>query len=230
MVCISIITVVYNDRVGFLKTAASVLEQRKFYPDIEYVVIDGGSTDGTLDSIIELSAGLDYWVSEPDGGIYDAMNKGIKASTGSALLFLNAGDYFVGDVLSGFSTAPSFLPVKYVDIFGRFKDRPVVSVRTGIPNCHQGIIFESKSIYYDCAYDICADYQYFIDHNYSSNIDFVRSSGYVYFDAVGVSATRVVERDKQIFQIRRKRFGIFVAVIHEAYPMLRRFIRVLLKK
>lgn len=126
MVKLSIITVVYNDRAGFIKTADSVAEQRKYYSNIEYVVIDGGSKDGTAEAIAEAGRGVDYWVSEPDKGIYDAMNKGIHAATGSALLFLNAGDYFVGDVLSPFCTAPAFLPVKYIDILGRFRNRPIV--------------------------------------------------------------------------------------------------------
>ncbi|WP_439856365.1 glycosyltransferase [Pseudomonas yamanorum] len=230
MTKLSIITVVYNDRAGFLKTAKSVAEQRRFYSDIEYVVIDGGSKDGTADAIVEAAIGIDYWVSEPDKGIYDAMNKGIRAATGSALLFLNAGDYFVGDVLSSFCTAPAFLPVKYIDILGRFRNRPIVNQRTGISNCHQGIIFEAKAIEYDCAYDICADYKYFLDHGYDNKITMLSSSGHVFFDAVGVSATRIHDRDRQILNIRRQRFGSVVALVYESVPFLKRCIRIILRK
>ncbi|EZI26214.1 MULTISPECIES: glycosyltransferase [Pseudomonas] len=230
MVKLSIITVVYNDRAGFIKTANSVAEQRSFYPNIEYIVIDGGSRDGTADAIAEASSGIDYWVSEPDKGIYDAMNKGIQAATGSGLLFLNAGDYFVGDVLSTFRTAPAFLPVKYIDILGRFRNRPIENPRTGISNCHQGIIFEAKAIEYDCSYDICADYKYFLEHGYDNKIIKLSSSGYVFFDAVGVSAQRVYERDRQIFDIRRQHFGLAVALIYESLPFLKRCIRIILRK
>lgn len=230
MVKLSIITVVYNDRAGFVKTASSVAEQRAFYSEIEYIVIDGGSKDGTADAISEASVGIDYWVSEPDKGIYDAMNKGLRAATGSALLFLNAGDYFVGDVLSSFRTAPAFLPVKYIDILGRFRDRPIVNERVGISNCHQGIIFEAKAIEYDCTYDICADYQYFLDHGYHKKITMLSSVGYVFFDAVGVSATRILDRDRQVFDIRRQRFGSIVALVYESVPFLKRCIRIILRK
>ncbi|WP_106804770.1 glycosyltransferase [Pseudomonas sp. S5D5] len=230
MLVLSIITVVFNDRLGFVKTANSVFEQRQFYPGIEYIVIDGGSTDGTVEAIEQLSDGIDYWVSERDSGIYDAMNKGWRAANGNALLFLNAGDYFVGDVLSSLQVAPAFLPVKYVDIFGRFRNRPVVNQRSGISNCHQGIVFEAKSIAYDCTYDICADYKYFLEHGYSNKISMLPSKGHVFFDAVGVSATRVRERDRQIFDIRCQYFGTLVASVYELKPWLKRVVRSILGK
>jgi glycosyltransferase involved in cell wall biosynthesis len=92
---ISIITINYNDAAGLKKTMASVLEQT--YEDIEYLVIDGGSTDGSASHIELYQKDLAYWVSEPDQGIYSAMNKGIDQSTGDYLLFLNSGDWLVDD-------------------------------------------------------------------------------------------------------------------------------------
>lgn len=90
---VSVITVVFNGA-GHLRGAIeSVVGQS--YPNLEYIVIDGGSTDGTTEILREQESHLDYWVSEPDTGIYDAMNKGIRASTGSIIGILNADDRYV---------------------------------------------------------------------------------------------------------------------------------------
>jgi putative colanic acid biosynthesis glycosyltransferase len=89
---ITIITVVFNGAATLERTLQSVLNQT--YGNIEYVVIDGGSSDGTIDLIRKYAESIDYWVSEADGGIYDAMNKGVAASSGDYILFLNADDFF----------------------------------------------------------------------------------------------------------------------------------------
>ncbi len=87
---ISIITVTYNAGDLFSLTAESVIAQD--YSNIEYVVVDGGSEDGTVDLIKDYAIHIDQWVSEPDKGLYDAMNKGLKMAKGDFVLFLNAGD------------------------------------------------------------------------------------------------------------------------------------------
>ena len=79
----SIITITYNAVRLVEQTLLNVLSQS--YPNIEYIVIDGGSTDGTVDIIKRYESGLTYWVSEPDKGIYDAMNKGLQKATGDYL-------------------------------------------------------------------------------------------------------------------------------------------------
>ena len=86
----SIITITYNAVRLVEQTLLNVLSQS--YPNIEYIVIDGGSTDGTVDIIKRYESGLAYWVSEPDKGIYDAMNKGLQKATGDYVWFINAGD------------------------------------------------------------------------------------------------------------------------------------------
>lgn len=98
---ISIITVCYNSCTNIEKTIKSVLSQN--YDNIEYIIIDGKSTDGTIEIIQKYSNNIDTFISEPDNGIYDAMNKGIKHSTGEWLMFMNAGDtYISNDSLKGF--------------------------------------------------------------------------------------------------------------------------------
>ncbi len=87
---ITIITINYNNLEGLKRTVESVVNQT--WQEFEYIIIDGGSTDGSAEYIESQSDHFDYWVSEKDSGIYNAMNKGIKVATGEYLLFLNSGD------------------------------------------------------------------------------------------------------------------------------------------
>ena len=87
---VSIIIVVFNARNELQQVLESVFAAQS--PDLEIVVIDGGSTDGTVELLEGLSPRLAFWISEPDKGIYDAMNKGVAASRGTYVLHLNAGD------------------------------------------------------------------------------------------------------------------------------------------
>ena len=89
---ISVITVCYNVASTIEKTMLSVLNQT--YKNLEYIIIDGNSTDGTVDIIKKYAERLTFWISEPDKGIYDAMNKGIVKATGKFLIFMNAGGEF----------------------------------------------------------------------------------------------------------------------------------------
>lgn len=89
----SIITVVYNSVDAIKSTIESVINQS--FKDFEYLIIDGGSVDGTLQVIQNYSGKINKVISEPDKGIYDAMNKGVLLASGSYILFMNAGDVFV---------------------------------------------------------------------------------------------------------------------------------------
>lgn len=104
---ISVVTVCYNCHEVVEHTICNVLKQT--YPNMEYIVIDGGSTDGTQEIVKRYADRLAYWVSEPDHGIYDAMNKGIEAATGDWIIFRNAGDYF-------------FEPTTIADVFDWYED------------------------------------------------------------------------------------------------------------
>jgi glycosyltransferase involved in cell wall biosynthesis len=89
---ISIITVCYNAEKQLKKTIDSVINQT--YKNIEFIIIDGASSDNSLELLKTYSSSINFWVSEPDHGIYDAMNKGLSVATGDYVQFLNAGDYF----------------------------------------------------------------------------------------------------------------------------------------
>lgn len=95
---ISIITVSYNSAAHIEEAIQSVVNQP--YENKEYIIIDGGSTDGTLDIINKYKDKIDYFISEPDKGISDAFNKGIKAATGDIIGILNSDDFMMPDVLS----------------------------------------------------------------------------------------------------------------------------------
>ena len=92
---LSIITINYNNLEGLKKTVSSVVDQT--YQEFEYIVIDGESTDGSKAYLESQSDAIDIWVSEPDNGIYNAMNKGIMKASGAYLLFLNSGDHLFDD-------------------------------------------------------------------------------------------------------------------------------------
>jgi glycosyltransferase involved in cell wall biosynthesis len=142
---ISIITVCFNCKDDIEDTIISVTEQK--YSNIEYIIIDGGSTDGTLDIIRKYDSQIDLFISEPDNGIFDAMNKGIKAATGIWMNFMNAGDRFYdGNVLSriNFSDYPEhgliYGNTEYK--IGIRKPFPISSLSYGlIMACHQSMFF-----------------------------------------------------------------------------------------
>ena len=112
---ISVITVSYNAVSTIEDTILSVINQT--YSNIEYIIIDGGSTDGTVDIIKKYQEKISFWVSEPDKGIYDAMNKGIRMSTGDIVGIINSDDFYHrGDVLE--KVAESFEAGETEAIYG----------------------------------------------------------------------------------------------------------------
>lgn len=112
---ISVITISYNAATCIEDTIKSVISQQ--YDNFEYIIVDGNSNDGTLDIIKKYQNIIDKWISEPDSGIYNAMNKAIKMSSGDYCLFMNAGDFFIDkDVLH---RADIFLDGKFDVLTGK---------------------------------------------------------------------------------------------------------------
>ena len=175
----SIITVAYNASQVLKKTILSVINQT--YNPIEYIIIDGGSSDGTVDLIRQYQSGLHYWISEPDKGIYDAMNKGLRVATGDYVWFLNAGDtlqhhHIVSDVALKTEQAgqPDILygETDLMDSVGRvFAKRRLKtprnltwkSFRMGMLVCHQAFIVKRSIVpAYDTQYRFSADFDWCI--------------------------------------------------------------------
>lgn len=166
----SIITVCLNDRTGLVRTIQSVSSQS--YKDFEFIIIDGGSTDGSADVIHANEDHVDYWVSESDNGIYDGMNKGVAASSGDYCIFLNSGDTFfsedvlknVVDHLEGDIICGDAMLVGH----GAFWRAPDVvdehfwRQRNSI--CHQSVFIRTallKDTQYDTSLKIASDYKFF---------------------------------------------------------------------
>lgn len=175
----SIITVTFNAEKVLERTMASVFRQS--YPNLEYIIIDGGSKDTTLD-IIKPSAGhLAYWVSEPDRGLYDAMNKGLRKASGDYVLFLNAGDTLQNsDTIAGIAEVakknqlPDILygETDLVDVEGKFIAHRRLkaperltwkSFRMGMLVCHQAfIVRRTLAPLYDLKYHYSSDFDWCI--------------------------------------------------------------------
>jgi glycosyltransferase involved in cell wall biosynthesis len=170
----SIITISYNEIKNIEKTIKSVANQK--YKNIEYIVIDGDSIDGTKDKIIEYKNVIDIFISEKDAGIYDAMNKGIKLASGDAIILLNSGDTFDPNYLSYIASELTCEEIKstisysdYVINFSEIdllikKKSALKTYKMGI--CHQTMVVGSQ-IYrelgeYNLEYKIGSDYDFYL--------------------------------------------------------------------
>ena len=136
---LSIITVNLNDVLGLSKTVESVKSQN--FQDFEFIIIDGGSKDGSLEVIKENKTLIDYWVSEKDKGIYHGMNKGICKATGKYVLFLNSGDY----LLSKDALGIDFNSVTQDILYGHLthNNNDVLNISVYKDNIDLGFFFES---------------------------------------------------------------------------------------
>lgn len=164
---ITVITVVLNC-VDRLETAIeSVIGQS--YQNIEYIVFDGGSTDGTIDIIKKYQDKLKYWVSKPDRGLYDAMNQGLEYAEGELVLFLNSDDRLEDNVLARVATSVSNSP-DYDIYHGSIiiNDDQIIAhgkLPTSIP-AYQPASFVRRKLFsstesFDIAYKIAADFKFF---------------------------------------------------------------------
>ena len=168
---ITVITVVYNDVSNIEQTILSVINQ--IYPNLEYIIIDGGSTDGTVDVIKKYVNRLAYWISEPDKGIYDAMNKGVRKAKGKWVNFMNSGDLFASnDAVERIFNAKinDDIKVIYGSVFLKKNGKrilqkpfPICRISNHMSFCHQASFTRTDSVHFDLTYKIVADYKLFYD-------------------------------------------------------------------
>jgi glycosyltransferase involved in cell wall biosynthesis len=218
---ISIITVVYNGRDFLEKTIRSVINQS--YKNIEYIIIDGGSNDGTVDIIKRYEDKIDYWVSEKDDGIYDAMNKGIKIARGEYIAFINADDWYEEEVLQEF--ADILQKHNNIDILAGDisivdeEGKPIV-VRKGSfeeygKNLHHQAIFVSsrnyKQLFFDTSYHLAADSDFIVK--------VMKTDPKVYkFDRIianfrqGGKGSDMIAYQKELFLSNRQNIGYIFAL------------------
>ena len=176
---LSIITVCFNQQKNISETIESVLSQN--YKDIEYILIDGGSSDGSLEIINDYSSDIDCLISEPDNGIYNAINKGLSKATGDIIGLLHAGDLFydnnvISNVVSCFKQGDSDLIYGHSAVYA--EDRKKIIRKNVSPKykdnlmkfgwfpSHQSIYLKS-SVFDQCGdynedYKIAADYEFLL--------------------------------------------------------------------
>lgn len=172
---LSIITINYNNEIGLSKTIDSINNQS--YNDFEFVVVDGGSKDNSLQLIKEASR-INYWISEKDTGVYNAMNKGIKVSNGEYVIFMNSGDvFYANDIIEKI--------IFYLDgnldiVFGNtlyyndegYKREEIPPAKLSFSYLknyginHQSVFIKRKLFYdiqfYNEDYKICSDWEFFM--------------------------------------------------------------------
>ncbi len=220
---ISIITVVYNNQSTIRQAIESVLNQS--YSNIEYVIIDGNSKDNTVSIIEEYKNRLGYFISEPDKGLYDAMNKGIQACTGDIIGILNSDDLYqdldvINDVMKQFNDDPK-LDILYGDlVYVKSEDTNKI-VRNWKSKMYYEEFFENANVpphpalfvkskvynesgLFDLQYKLAADYELmlriFKKHNFNSKyinrlIIKMRLGG-----ATNQSFSNIVNQNKEILK------------------------------
>jgi len=224
---ISVITVVFNDRAHIEGTILSVLNQT--YPHIEYVVVDGASSDGTLEVIRRFAEKIKL-VSEPDRGLYDAMNKGLQMAEGDYVWYLNSGDQLFSEdtverMVQGMKGQPDVIYGGTMVIgeggkeIGDRRLKPPDnlswrSFRQGMIVCHQSLVVRRTiAADYNLDYRISADVDWAIRS--TKKADVIHNSGMVLsrFLEGGLSGTHIRQGLKERFRIMKRFYGLIPTVL-----------------
>jgi glycosyltransferase involved in cell wall biosynthesis len=243
---LSVITIVYNDIKNIEKTISSVLNQT--YKNIEYIIIDGASTDGTVEIIQKYSENITFWSSESDEGLYYAMNKGLKKATGDYICFLNSGDLFfdkhtVNNILS--VNSDKEIDIIYgetiiIDEDGNIKGKRRLSApqkldwrsfKNGMLVSHQAFIPSKKlATDYNLNYRFSSDFDWCIRiMKQADNIVNVNQTIIRYLDG-GLTKKRLIKSLKERFKIMIKYYGFITTIYIHIKNGLKFLIFVIRKK
>jgi len=234
----SIITVTYNASPRLERTIQSIISQS--YPDIEYIIIDGNSTDGTLALIKKYQSAITRCISEPDKGLYDAMNKGLKIASGDYVWFINAGDRLysettvreIVDLLEN-GKLPDVIygETEIIDKQGsslgmrRLKAPENLSwksFRMGMLVCHQSFLVKrSIAELYDLQYQFTADFDWCIRCLKKADTVFNTHLILSQFLEAGLSADNRKEALKERYRIMCENYGKFPTQIRHLWFALR---------
>ena len=207
---ISIITVSYNVVNSIEETILSVINQN--FKDFEFIIIDGGSTDGTIDIIKKYQDKITFWVSEPDKGIYDAMNKGSKLAKGTYLFYLNAGDVIYDNVFT-FVFKDRSNALNYDVLYGNIinsgtntivKTLPIKHIKYGMVFCHQAALvkkYAQDGFNFDTSYKIAADFNLFLKLYLSKKKFFDCNVCFGEYDNTGISNTMLFKTMSEYIKI-----------------------------
>lgn len=222
---VSIVTIVRNDRHGLATTQASI--EAQLFRDFEWLVIDGASDDGTAEDVLAITSPYAQSISEPDTGIFDAMNKGLNSAKGKFVLFLNAGDIFPNS-----STLAMIAPLLerndvsflFGDSFEKYagntreykRARKQEKIAYGMFGCHQamyyrrGVIGEMR---YNTRFEIAGDYDFTVRFLNKTNQVLKVSDALCVFDLKGISNNHrekgrrenwIVQRDVLMLTLTRR--------------------------
>lgn len=240
---LSIITVTYNAENTLERTIKSVQEQT--YPFVEHVIVDGNSTDNTVRVIQKYDNEKLVWISEPDEGLYHAMNKGISISSGNYLCFLNAGDTFhsidsVESIMSAIKDSDNIPDIIYgetaiVDNNGKFLNMRRLkapdklnwkSFKQGMVVCHQAFIANRNNVIeYNTGYRFSSDFDWCIEVMKRSSSIYNTKTTLINYLNEGLTTMNRKASLKERYKIMVKHYGHVSTFLHHIWFLIRAVIK-----
>ena len=211
---VSIVTVVYNGVDELTSTIESVLSLE--YDNIEYIIVDGNSKDGTLELIRSYESVIDYWRSEPDSGIYDAMNKGVEFATGDFVYHLNIGDRILEIPIDALVQLPSdaacLACAVRLDGGQVFAPSGGISLRYHNTIHHQGCFYRRGSqIRYSTQYKVFSDFD--LNQRLKKSGQIIATSSVIVAEHDRGGASHQRSKFGEVFKIIRSNYGLFWVVV-----------------